>query len=129
MTTVTVTSYEDLQGDQVSSASEKDRIIQLLQSEGSETVVFRADKWLWEDKPLETGRFGTVVAARIIAESEKAYLVTQLPAEEYIDAEIGADDPQTAWVPKSVVRVYEQGESEIESTGPQGFLKDFENDG
>lgn len=123
MTTVTVTSYKDLKGDQVSSASEKDRIIQLLDSEPEGTKVFRADEWLWEDDPLEPGRFGTVVAGTVLAETEKAYLVTQLDPDEY--EEIDADDPQTDWVPKSVVRIYEKG-SPIDNTGPQSFLGDYE---
>lgn len=124
MTTITVRSYKDLKGDQVSTSAEKDRIIQCLQDDDETLVVFRADEWLWEDKSLEAGRFGTVVAGSILAETEKAFLVTQLAQEQY--EEIDADDPQTDWVPKSVVRVYERGGNEIKNTGPQSFLEAFE---
>lgn len=124
MTEVTVTGHEDLQGDQVSTSTEKDRILQLLRHESDRVRAFRADEWLWESKSLETtSRHETLVSAEIIAESEKAYLITQLDQENY--EEVGADDPQTDWVPKSVVRVYKPG-SKVENNGPQGFLGDYE---
>lgn len=125
MTPVEVSSYRDLEGDAVASSGEKDRIVQLLQDEGDEGRAFRADEWLWEDKSLEAGRFGTVVAGRVLAETEKAYLVTQL-GKNYQDGEISAEDPQTDWVPKSVVRMYRPGEEGVQSTGPQSFLGEYE---
>lgn len=128
MTTITVTGYADLKGDQVSTTSEKDAILDALDDADDSLRAFRAEAWLWEDKSLETShRHDTLVYGSIVAETEKAYLVTQL-SEQYETDEIDASDPQTDWVPKSVVRVYKAGEEGINSTGPQSFLGDYSDE-
>lgn len=125
MTTITVSGYEDLKGDGVLTASEKDAILDALDDADDLLRAFWADSWLWEDKDLETShRHDTLVYGAIIASTEKAYLVTQL-SEEYETDEIDASDPQTDWVPKSVVRVYKADADGINSTGPQAFLGDY----
>jgi len=128
MTTVTVSEYDDLVGDQVSSSAEKDVILMLLRGESDESRVFRADDWLWADKSLEThASHDTLVDGRILAETDKAYLVTQL-GSEYQDEDLSADDPQTDWVPKSVVRMYvpDTDDGVDPDSSPQRFIGDYE---
>lgn len=126
MTTVEVSSYDDLRGDAVSSAREKDRIIQALaDTESDAKSVFRADEWLWSDKALEpVAGLETIVVARTVAETEDAWLLTQ--AEDLEDPD--ASDPRTDWVPKSVTRQYVASKEGIETDEqPQAFLGDWES--
>jgi len=127
MTTATVSEYADLVGDQVSSSAEKDVILMLLRGESDAVRVFRGESWVWDEKSLETHpSHETLVAGRVIAETQKGMLVTQL-GDAYQDEDITADDPQTDWIPKSVVREYrpdpEQG---VTNTSPQKFIGDYE---
>lgn len=123
--TVEVSGYKDLDADSATTGGEADAILDAMEGESEAMRAFRAEGWLWEDKSLETShRHDTLVYGRVAAETDKAYLVTQLGAEYKTD-EVDANDPQTDWVPKSVVRVYKPAEGGIDATGPQAFLGDY----
>jgi len=124
MTTVEIESYDDFRGDAVASSAEKDRIIQVLRERESDAVsVFRADEWLWSDKGLAClPASETLIVASVVAETEKAWLLTQNSDVEDPDA----SDAQTDWVPKSVARQYAAGEDGVERDGqPQRFIGDY----
>lgn len=109
MTTVTIATAEDFQGDAVSTAREKDRILQVLDEHGDTHDMFRADEWLWDDKGLEAlSKTETLVMARVVAETDDAWLISQNDEVE----NPGADDHHTDWVPKSVARRYVADEEE-----------------
>lgn len=125
MTTVEVSAWADLDGDAVASAAEKDRIVDVLDRNGDTMDVFHAEEWLWEDKSVEVlSNRPALVAARVVAETEKAWLITQ---NGEVD-DPGADDHHTDWVPKSVARRYVAETDGIDTDNqPQAFLKDWES--
>ncbi len=126
MTTVEIATAADFEGDQVATAKEQDRILQLLDGHGETHDVYRADAWLWKSKGLEAlSQTETLVLARVVAETDKAWLLSQNDEVEDPDA----SDPRTDWIPKSVTRQYVASEDGVELSGqPQAFLKDWEND-
>ena len=123
---LTVSGYSDLVDVENITETEADTILSILDDESDALRVFVADEWLWTDKGLDNNpRAERVVSGRIIAETEKAYLVTQL-GTNYNDEQIDASQPQTDWVPKSVVQVLAADpEAGVQSTGPQSFLGEY----
>lgn len=120
MTDVVIETAEDFQGDAVSTAREKDRILQVLAEHGDTHDMYRAEEWLWEDKGLEVlSKTETLVMARAVAETEKAWLLTQNDEVEDPDSQ----DAHTDWVPKSQVRRYVAAENGVDpDSSSQAFL-------
>jgi hypothetical protein len=120
MTEVEIETAEDFQGDAVSTPREKDRILQTLAAQGDERDVYRAEAWLWEDKGLAClPKSETLVAARVVAETEKAWLLSQNEETEDPDSQ----DAETDWVPKSVARRYVAAENGVDAdSSSQAFL-------
>jgi len=125
MTTVTVDEYDTVR-ESGASTREADRILQSLTDADEALCVFRAEPWVWEDNDLEAlSHHETLVRGVPIAETEKAWLVTQQDHDDPDD--ISAEDEQTAWVAKSVTTRYRQADEGVDKTSsPQGFLGDFE---
>lgn len=123
MTTVEVSAWDDLEADAVASSGEKDRIMHLLTENANGQDVFRADAWLWEDKSFNTLTTSeTLVTARVVTTTEKAWLITQNDAVD----NPSADHDATDWVPKSVARRYTAASGEVDTDGqPQAFLGDY----
>lgn len=120
MTEVEIETAEDFQGDAVSTPREKDRILQVLAEHGDTHDMYRAEAWLWEDKGLEVlSKTETLVMARAVAETEKAWLLTQNGEKEDPDSQ----DAYTDWVPKSQVRRYVAAEDGVDpESSSQAFL-------
>lgn len=122
MTEITVAEYDDLRGDAVLRSKARDRVLRELE-DGADAVLHLAD-WLVAEKDFETlENADQLVAGRVVAETEKAYLFTTTD-----DEDPDASAPGTDWVPKSQSRVYlpDDGVDGVDASGsPQRGLNDY----
>lgn len=121
MTKVELSSYDDLSGDAILHSRGKDRVFQEL-VDGANAVLWM-DDWLPEKKTLDplgdVAGLEQLFVGRLVAETEKAFLFTQIDADDP-----DADAPGTDWVPKSATRLYVADEIDA-STSPQHGLDSF----
>jgi len=124
MNSITVSSFDDLDGDQYAPQKLKDRIAMILRDNPNATL-FVVEDWLAEQKPLEPAA-GTdrLILADVVYETEKAWLLTQADPEEF--DEIDATTHLTDWIPKSQARKYVAAEGAEIDTGNQAFLGGYE---
>lgn len=107
MTSIEIADYDDFAGDQVLRSRGRDAVLEAFES-GS-TAVLWLEEWLVSEKSFEPiepeGPLEQLVAGSLVAETESAYLFTELVGER----DPNADAPGTDWVPKSQTRVYLSG--------------------
>jgi len=124
MNTVEVSGFDDLRGDRFAPQRCKDRIALILRDD-PDAILFVFEDWLVDEKPLEPAS-GTnrLFRARVEAETEKAWLLSQADPEEYDD--IDSTTPRTDWIPKSQVRKYVADPDAEIDTGNQAYLGNYE---
>ncbi|AUV81282.1 hypothetical protein C2R22_06060 [Salinigranum rubrum] len=111
-----VRGYADLASDGSLKGDDPDVIARELGACGgdSATVVAWCPDWILDEKDIETaGRSHNVVAGRVGYETEKALLVATSAGE--------------AWLPKSVIRVFETADG-ADLDVPQVALSDWAGD-
>jgi hypothetical protein len=110
----TVRGYADLASDGSLAGDDPDIVARELGDRGGdpERVVAWLPDWLATEKDLDTaGRSDNVVAGRVDHETDKALLVVT--------------DGGEAWLPKSVIRVFETADG-ADLEVPQVALSDWE---
>ena len=114
---ILVKGYADLISDSKLKGDDSDDVARELQDIGGKDdyLVAWLPDWLADEKDLEPGgRSENVVSGRIEHETEDAYLVQ--------------DGRNEAWLPKSVIRVY-QAAPDAEISIPQRGLTDYAREG
>jgi len=119
MTTVEVSEYDDLRGDQILASRQKDAVVDALAGD-TEAVVW-LEEWLCHEKTLFSidGPIEQLFPGDVIAETEKALLFNTTEEDDPDDAIDGVE-----WVPKSCSRVYVAGD-DIDDETPAKSLEDF----
>lgn len=113
MTPITVKGYADLASDAKLHDRDPDVVTRELQEHGhkDDWLICWAPEWIFNEKDVDPVDDSTqVLSGRIDAETDKAVLLA-----------IGRDE---AWLPTSVIRVYE-AEDPSEITVPENGLSDF----
>jgi hypothetical protein len=106
-----VGGYADLISDPKLRGDDPDVIGRELQSSDDEEIVAWVPDWLVDEKDVDTvAGSGNVLSGQVDYETEKAYLVV-----------VGRDE---AWLPKSVIRVFEATD-EADLTVPQTGITEF----
>lgn len=121
MTTVEVSEYGDLKGDQILASRQKDAVVDALA--GDVEAVIWLEEWLSHEKTLFSieGPVDQLFAGDVLAETEKAVLFNTTEEDDPDDAIDGVE-----WVPLSCSRVYVAADDiDDDAETPQKPLEDY----
>lgn len=129
MTTIRVSSFEDVRDDEVLHSRARDAVIREL-ADGAEAVLY-LEQWLIDQKSLDPIEdLGFLFSGRVISQTDKAYLFATADPDDLDEQRDGAGLDVTRegadWVPKSQSRVYRPPTGDdVDDATPQVGLDEF----